>query len=201
MSLEFVKSRKQKDHLVHKGFRFLIKKTGNINTWRCVEHRRFKCSGKVFTADNKIIRVKDEHNHTPDSAKIEVKKIRARIRAAAQNTRDQPQVIIASCTEGISKSASVQLPSVRAMKRTIRKDRADSESFATPTSLADLKIPEVFRKTATGENFLLFDSGSSTDRILIFGTMKNVQHLLNSPDWFAEGTFKVAPEFFDQVIT
>lgn len=141
-----------------------------------------------------------EHNHTPDGAKIEVKKIQANIRTAAKTTNDHPKVIVAACTQGISASASTQLPSVRSIKRTIRKIRVKSkDSHPLPTSLATMEIPEVYRTTVKGENFLLHDSGNSDDRILIFATLKNLEPMQNSSEWFADGTFQVTPKFFDQV--
>ncbi|ODM87861.1 hypothetical protein Ocin01_18821 [Orchesella cincta] len=51
------------------------------------------------------------------------------------------------------------------------------------------------------DNFLLYDSGASNKRILIFGTMKNLRHMENSTEWFSDGTFKVAPLLFDQLYT
>lgn len=201
MPLRFVKSQKERDHLVYKGFRYYLRINGTeVNIWYCVQKRKHRCRAKVFTANNEVVRTKDEHNHTPDSAKIEVKNIISKINKAAETTSDHPQVIVASYTEGISESASVQLPAVRSLKRNIRKARnRANKSHHIPASLSDLIIPQMYRRTSNGDNFLLFDSGMTNDRILIFGTMQNVQHMQSSPEWFADGTFKVAPEMFNQV--
>ena len=53
--------------------------------------------------------------------------------------------------------------------------------------------------TAKGEMFLLYDSGPDPERILIFGTCQNVDMLINSQHWLADGTFKTAPTLFQQV--
>jgi hypothetical protein len=76
-----------------------------------------------------------------------------------------------------------------------------SQAPAVPLSLVELIIPDRYSKTRTGEDFLLFDSGSSVDRILIFSTRKNLQLLAQSRHWYSDGTFKVVPPLFDQLYT
>ena len=56
-----------------------------------------------------------------------------------------------------------------------------------------------YRSTAKGEMFPLYDSGPDPERILIFGTCQNVDMLINSQHWLADGTFKTAPTLFQQV--
>ena len=59
-----------------------------------------------------------------------------------------------------------------------------------------------YKKLASGENFLLFDSDIGDDnRILIFGTDRTVSLLAQSPNWFMDGTFSVVPELFFQLYT
>lgn len=164
MPLKFVKSTMSMDHLVHNGYRYNRTRKG-ANSWYCVLRRHENCDGNALTANNEIISFSsdDDHNHTPDSAKIEVTKIRAEIKAAAVTTSKHPQVIIASCTQNISASAAVQLPAVRSMKRTIRDNRVMAEnSHPLPTSLSELRIPRKYQRTLKNENFLLYDSGPLT---------------------------------------
>ncbi|ODM88747.1 hypothetical protein Ocin01_17935 [Orchesella cincta] len=154
---------------------FLPKQGAAKNSWCCTEKRNSKCRGRAYTANNEVLRVCDEHNHAPDAAVIEAKDVRSKIKMAA-----------------------VTLP----IKRTIRKDRVKSQnSHPVPTSLLALHIPAQYQQTTKRENFLLFDSGPCSDRMLIFGTMGNLHHMQHSPDWYADGTFKVAPELFDQLYT
>jgi len=202
MPLEFVKSERGRDHLVHDGYRYIMHRKGDAkNVWYCVKQREEKCCGRLYTANNEVLQVNDNHNHAPDIAKIHALEIKSKIKVAAQTTSEHPQVILASCTEGIGGSVSAQLPLIRTLKRTIRRDRVRvNNSHPIPTSLLTLHIPHKYTRTATDENFLLFDSGPSTDRILIFGTSGSIRHMESSPQWFADGTFKVAPQLFDQVI-
>ena len=47
--------------------------------------------------------------------------------------------------------------------------------------------------------FLLYDSGPDTQRMLIFGTQRNLEMLKLAEHWLADGTFKTAPPLFSQV--
>jgi hypothetical protein len=85
------------------------------------------------------------------------------------------------------------------MGRTIQ--RARQGSSQAPSSLVELIIPDLYSKTKTGEDFLLFDSGSSVDRILIFSTRKNLQLLAQCRHWYCNGTFEVVPPLFEQLYT
>ena len=52
-----------------------------------------------------------------------------------------------------------------------------------------------------GDPFLLFDSGSSPERVVIFGTPGCVRVLQNAHVWSSDGTFKAAPRLWVQVYT
>jgi len=53
----------------------------------------------------------------------------------------------------------------------------------------------------TDEDFLLFDSGPSPDRVLLFSTKKNLETLGDVQHWYSDGTFKSSPSIFTQVFT
>jgi hypothetical protein len=65
----------------------------------------------------------------------------------------------------------------------------------------NLVIPDEFKKISRDKPFLLHDSGPERDRILIFSTIKNLEMLKKSNEWFVDGTFKTAPHPFYQVFT
>ena len=73
-----------------------------------------------------------------------------------------------------------------------------------PTSLEHLVIPPAYLKTHSGENLLLWDSEYSTNlrRSFLFGTENNMEYgLHNSLNMVIDGTFKVAPTMFTQLLT
>ena len=48
---------------------------------------------------------------------------------------------------------------------------------------------------------LLYDNKSPEARAIIFGTQKNLDVLKRFPSWYIDGTFKVSPQLFYQLIT
>ena len=66
-------------------------------------------------------------------------------------------------------------------------------------SLLELSIPSKYRITYSNEPFFLFDSDDGSDRIIIFSTLRNLQLLSNTSNWYADGTFKTAPPLFNQL--
>ena len=99
-------------------------------------------------------------------------------------------------TEG----AAAKLPKLDSLKRTIQRQRVHYNIvMVQPKSLEQLFLPEEYKLTSKGEPFLLYDSGPETQRILIFGTQRNLEMLQLSKVWLADGTFKTAPLLFTQV--
>jgi hypothetical protein len=80
----------------------------------------------------------------------------------------------------------------------------------TPDDIATFEIPEQLKfvegftaQMSTEKErlpFLLADSGKSKDRILIFGTDQFIRLLASSKDWHIDGTFKIAPPIFSQLV-
>ena len=67
---------------------------------------------------------------------------------------------------------------------------------------ATVEIPEEYARLASGEVFLLHDSGvGDEERILIFGTERTVNLLHAADHWYMDGTFKIVPELFFQLYT
>ena len=89
----------------------------------------------------------------------------------AINSRDAPHYIVSCPSMRVSGAAAVKLPSVANMKRTMCNRRAEKNAGpALPNSHLDLIILEEFTKTIKGDLFLVYDSGPTNGRILIFAT-------------------------------
>ena len=67
--------------------------------------------------------------------------------------------------------------------------------------MKDLVIPENWKKTLSGSDFLVRDSTIGNERVLIFTTSTNINYLSQSPFWICDGTFKVVPTIFRQLYT
>jgi len=65
-------------------------------------------------------------------------------------------------------------------------------------------FPIVFANTNQGSSFIIYDSfeddeADDDNRVICFGTRKNIELLAKSHTWFVDGTFKTAPNIFSQV--
>lgn len=85
-----------------------------------------------------------------------------------------------------------QLPEREQLKKSIRRVR--KKTFpANPKSLEDLDdLPDRYKRTFVGENFLINDTNDVNGRVLVFSTRRNMEFLARSSIWFLDGTFKVS---------
>ena len=129
-------------------------------------------------------------------------KVKTEIKGRASGTQDSTHNIITTSLRDIREQSAIYLPKLDSLKQTIRRARKRSlnvppepESFKSPV------IPEGYKKTNKGDNFLQYDSGTNSEdqRILIFGTTSNIEMLSTSNIWLADGTFKTAPNLFYQL--
>ena len=77
----------------------------------------------------------------------------------------------------------------------------ESVAPSNPESLTTLRIPASYFKMSDDEDFLLFHSGLSADRILLFSTKKHLETLGNLDQRYMDGTFKSSASLFTQIFT
>ena len=112
------------------------------------------------------------------------------VKEHAINSRDTPQYIVSCASIGVSGAAAVKFPSVENMERTIRNTHSRKNVGHVLLNIyLYLDIPEELTKTSKGDLFLIYGSGPTNGRILIFATQKNLDILVHSEDWYADGTF------------
>ena len=202
MALEYVKSQKGHDLLVFRGFTFRREREHNGTIyWKCTDYRIAKCNGRVNVMDGRIIK-STSHNHVPDPAKIQARAVINQIKDRAKSTQEATHQIVAISTSSLSSAVCGQLPTVPLIKRTIQRARQHNNlPLTNPTSLTELELPEPFTQTINGHPFLLYDSGPSNNRILLFSTQRNLDLMTQCNHWYADGTFKSAPQLFTQIYT
>ena len=94
------------------------------------------------------------------------------------------------------------MPSIQTVRRTIRKARRRINQEPLPRNREELEIPEQYQRLENGELFLLYDSGVGVaNRIIIFGTQRNLDMLDMYDQYFMDGTFKIVPDLFYQLYT
>ena len=87
----------------------------------------------------------------------------------------------------------------------VRRYRAQARGGRpNPDNLASLAIPDdVQVRVGPGgvnEQFLLHDSGADDPtRWLVWGTHRSLDFMAGAVDWYADGTFDLAPPFFTQI--
>ena len=120
------------------------------------------------------------------------------IKRRAQETQDSSHSIVGESLLTVSEGTAAKLLKLDSLKRTIQRtiQRERERVLAAPVqpaTLQELNLPPEYQRTAKGEQFLLYDSGPEAQRILIFGTQRNLDMLEASQVWLADGTFKTAP--------
>ena len=120
------------------------------------------------------------HNHPPDVSSVEAAKAIDEIKLKATLTDETTSSVINKCTESISISAAVKLPSKTSLSKIVRRKRkaAESEFFGSV-------------HTTRGQNFLLLNNLELD--LMILGTEDNITALYRYKNWFCDGTFDSAP--------
>lgn len=196
--MEYVLSNKNKKFKIFDGYTFRVEKTiENTMYLRCTEHH---CKSRMIIKSESITKGPSDHSHVADASKLHARIVVEKMKNEAIHSQQLPQQII-SATQ-IPAGVVGAMPSVSSIKNTLRRIRKRNDCVPTdPKSLFDLDIPEQFKKTKNGAQFLLHDSGPSNNRIIIFSTHDNLDIMDNYSDWFADGTFKTSPLIFSQVYT
>ena len=114
----------------------------------------------------------------------------------ARDSQDGSHHIVGGGLETVTEGTAAKLPKLDSLKHSIQRQQACPMQ---PASLEQLTLPEEYKQTSKGEQFLLYDSGPVSQRILIFGTKRNLEMLQLSSVWLADGTFKTDPSLFTQV--
>lgn len=144
---------------------------------------------------------KGKHLHASDARARERKHTLNSIKNAAKISRESARKIIAESTKLTTVATAATMPSVKSMTRMVGRIRQKSKFPKNPKTLKELELPEDFKKTTKGKDFLIFDNGAVDDRMLVFGTKKNLEFLSECPSIYMDGTFDVAPPLFQQVYT
>ena len=193
------KSQKERYKLIEGGFIYDRQRIlGDTTHWQC--EKRGICKARIHTNGNVIIKRTNIHLHLPNEEEIDCITTKSGLKRKARDTHDSTHGILGDVLETVNEGTTIKLPKLDSLKRTIRRERQSIDAApAQPESLEHLIIPPEYQVTQKGDNFLLFDSGPGSQRIIMFGTQENVEMLNASQIWLADGTFKTAPPLFSQV--
>ena len=144
--------------------------------WLC--ERRRLCRALIHTKGLEIIKRTNEHCHAPDEKSVSCCEVKVSIKRKAKESQDGSYHIVGECLETISEGIAAVLPKLDSLKRTIQRQRVRHLAAPVqPDTLEKLILPEQYKRTCKDEQFILYDSGPETQRILIFGTQRNLEML------------------------
>ncbi len=196
--MEFIKSSRSEELLCLIGFILSINyQRATKRYWKC---RKGNCKFTAVTEQNQLLSSKGEHDHSPEQAKIEIKKAMERAKTICMNEPLKPlkrayREVFDEIDLNNEQNLD-ELPSLKKFKPLYRARRKRLPKL--PHTMAEVLLPEEWTTTEDGRNFLLANDDEE-ERILIFGTSQNVRHLCAASTTFMDGTFKISPKIFYQV--
>ena len=82
-----------------------------------------------------------------------------------------------------------------------REGREGQQELLCVTSRGDVHFNDEWVKTPSGESFLIAEDNDGDDKLIIFGTDKNIELLCESDAIYVDGTFQTCPKLFYQIFT
>lgn len=172
--------------MVVDGFVFYKDKDSDDKTyWKCSLCHKNKCQARISTSEDKILTRTKDHNHSGNAALLEANDFVNIMKDQAVKSLDAPHKILSKISELIPSQVAPQLPTTTSMKKTIRHTRNKENELppCTPTTAAELVLPDEFKVTHKKESFVLFDN-EDEERVIIFGTLQNLNLLTKSKHWY-----------------
>ena len=166
--------------------------------WCCEKRKSNSCNGRAVTIllnNSHHLQRFNDHNHTPQASSAEVAKVVAQITHHARERTDHPAQIIQNNIINSSDEIYPYMPSKNALNMKIKRARR-ADMPPEPQNLNEINIPNSLHYTLNGELFLVKDFEIDSERILLFTTRRNIQHLSRSLFWLMDGTFKTVPTIF-----
>ena len=167
--------------LIFNGYVYIKDRHSNEATyWRC--EKRGICNARMttFRLDESVKKHPSSHNHPTDLSSVEAARTIEEIKSRAILTDETTSSVINKCTESISITTAVKLPSKESLSKIVRRKRK-----ATELDFFDSV------HTTRGQNFLI--SNNPELDLIILGTEDNIAVLNRYRDWFCDGTFDSAP--------
>ena len=205
--IELLKTSKNKDKASIEGFLYTLNRSSpKLSHWVC--ERRGTCNARLTTIAGvvkqlpSISDIHASHTHCPDPARADIIKGITRMKERATNSEDTTRSILITGIQTMNDSSISMLPKFESVKRTIRRKKSSTERFDIAKVAEEIIIPEKYKLSLKGQQFLLYDSGiGDINRLIVFGTSQMLSLLRETTSWFADGTFKAVPNQFYQLYT
>jgi hypothetical protein len=75
MPLQLVSGQRGQDHLIHQGYRYVLKRVcaNHERVWRCAFYKTRKCRGTCVSSADDVVGFRGEHNHAPSNSEVQVR--------------------------------------------------------------------------------------------------------------------------------
>ena len=126
-------------------------------------------------------------------SKVQVKDFIARAKSKmTEDAVDTQKGVIAGNLEELDERARQHLGQVESLARVLRAAKQKAEGApVNPDTRTGFEIPAEYRTTASGHNFLQYDSGADDqNRLLIFATDSGLDDLCENTEGAGDGTFR-----------
>ena len=158
---------KWKPKVFYEGFFYVMQNSlaNSTSLFECSTRRKFGCHARLHIRDARIITVLGKHEHASHVWMYECESV-----AAVDSMKSRAQICTSETTEQVLQNGLCDipedvlsyLPTTHNLKRRIRRHRAKKiTQYINHTNTQDLEIPVELRKTISGDNFLVYDSGPS----------------------------------------
>lgn len=127
-----------------------------------------------------------------------------KLKIEAKTTQNTTRQIISNAASELDKPTLATVASQKSLSKMIGRLRNKDTHPMNPRDVSELILPEEYRTTIKGENFLLYDSSTDhgdDNRFLIFGTIANLKFLARCESMYMDGTFSIVPVIFKQLYT
>ena len=165
-------------------------KKKNTTRYRCCEQG---CKGSItlHNLTKNITSFNSEHKHSEmTEGQIAAKMGQRDMYEQSRNLEADPAQVMHSVASRLPEIAHPHMPSDDTLRRTIQAIAARTGP-KNPNTLAELVIPEPFRQTLVGEEWLIHESPieHADSRIFVFGTRKMLQQLSIAEVFIYLGTY------------
>ncbi|KRX34537.1 hypothetical protein T05_257 [Trichinella murrelli] len=188
--------------LVYEGKAYKLKRAGRQKYWRCSKDKE-GCGGAIWTNLDvtSVINRNDHMESCPVDEHLAYKMEKRAVltKRSAEETKPIPAIYDEEASAASAEpSTSGYFPLFRRVRAAMYGHRA-KRFPKLPNHRRDLQIPDAFRTTMAGEDFLLWQSASR--HILVLATGSNIRLMATRRTWALDGTFKIVPQWYQQLFT
>src|ERR1051325_1562355 len=198
-------SERGKKTLIYKCFEYW-KKRENKNgetIWRCSKRDSCKCNAALKTVGaNVVAHLQSEHTHSGNVETALARKAVGVMKQHMTETIATPSSSQAAVVCNLAGHVQMALPQRATLSRTLRRHRQVQRMVRNGrTPLPTIPTDKAFAIPEHYQDFLLHDSTTEKNNILVFSDRDLLSKMAESDLWIADGTFKVVPHIFYQLYT